>query len=479
MRTLRRRPSKLHEGRGALPRVRALPLGVVALLLAGCLGGEPDPRAGLVPYPRLGDVAVYEVRGAILDLARWENGIPLPGPSQLRLTLSASPDALDGARAVHPAFKLTTELGVGGGFVLHSERYVSPRHQAVVQAYYPLSQDQSVVAFDERGFPWLWGASALIGEELREGARVPFALPDNLGRGQTMVFEWVVRGEEDGLLRVELEGEGANATLWMAPASPWPVRATMRLGNELAPHARVQSAEPVEMEARLVSLARGGDPVPPRDRGATFAPDVSVVRTAWDGEKPPDGDAAALRYPLSEAVAEAKLLDKPLQDWLDAADAPILYRGTFQEEPAEVEGALSAHWLLQWVDRSNSYYEVQIARLYAPPLPIAAPVGLPGVPRVESSGPAKPPADSNHGWFDPTLAPDTLVPLSEGIRIVRDVFGATEVQVFLRSFTDPPGYSYFLDGGFEEGGVGRYTVVYHPSTGFLEQSTGPVRPRLA
>lgn len=461
----------------------ALALALALALPAGCLGDDDDARATLVPYPRVGDVATYEVTGGFVDLARWENGAAMP-TGQVRFTLATSPDVIDGAHAVHPAFKVTTELAAAGVFVKHGELYVSPRHEAIVQSFYPLSQDQSIVAFDERGYPWLWGASALIGEDLAEG-RVDFEVPDNLGRGATMPFAWVVRGEEEGLTRLDLEGSGVNASLWLGDESPWPTRVSMRLSNELAPHVRVQSTEPVAMEARLVSLARGADSVPPRDRGATFADDASVLREPWDGEKPPGGDITAIRYPLADAVAEAKLLDKPLQDWLAAADAPILYRGTFQEEPGAVQGSTSALWLLQWVDKSDAYYEVQISKTFPPnattPLPLPTPVPLPaaGIPRIESSAPAQPPANEDHGWFDPASVPADIVPLSEGIRIVRERFDATDVQVFLRSFTDPPGYSYFLDGGFEEGGVGRYTVVYNPNTGFLEEATGPVTPKLA
>lgn len=459
----------------------ALALALVVALgpgLGGCLGGGADPGASLVPYPRVGDVAVYEVAGGYVDLARWENGFAFPA-ARVRFTLLAGGDVIDGARAVHPTFKLTTEIAQASAFVKHSEKWVSPRHGTLVQTLYPLSQDQSIVAFDERGYPWLWGASALVGEDLAIG-RVAFGIPDNLGRGASMPFAWVVRGEEDGLTRLDLEGEGASATLWLGDESPWPARASVALTDALAPHVRVQDGE-VRMEARLVSLERGGESVEPRDRGASFADDLSVERVPWDGEKPPDGDISVISYPLADAVAESKLLDKPLRDWLAGADAPILYRATFQETAGPVQGSTSALWLLQWVDRSDAYYEVQISKTFAPPagLPQGLPATLPGLPKVESSGPAQAPADANHGWFDPGALPEKLVPLSEGIRVVRETFGAGVVQIFLRSFADPPGYSYFLDGGMEEGGVGRYTVVYNPSTGFIEQATGPVTPRLA
>lgn len=454
-------------------RVAALLL--LAALLAGCFGGEGDARGGLVPYPRVGDVAVYEASGALVEFARWENGVPFAAPTaQVRLTLVASADAMDGARAQHAAFKLVTDVAEAGVFDMRSERWISPRHEAVVQSYFPLSQDQSIVAFDERGYPWLWGASVLLGEELTEGASFAFETPDNLGVGAAPAFAWTVVGEEDGLVKLQLSGPSVEGALWMEPGSPWPARVELRLLAEdgLAPHVRSDGGLPASISARRVSLSQGAEPVPARDRGASFAPDVSAVRTAWDREMPPDGDITALLYPLSEAARDAKLLDRALAQWFAAADAPILYRATYQEEPGLLDGSTSALWLLQWVDKSDAYYEVQISRLHAPPLPV-------GLPRVESSAPAEPPANEAHGWFDPAGVPELVVPLSEGIRIVREEFGAGPVQVFLRSFASPPGHSYFLDGGWEEGGVGRYTVVYNPNTGFIEEATGPVQPRLA
>ena len=84
--------------------MRALPLLLAALLVAGCFGTDADPRGGLVPYPRMGDVAVYEATGALLEVARWENGVPLAAAkAQIRYTIEPGGDALDGTRALHPA----------------------------------------------------------------------------------------------------------------------------------------------------------------------------------------------------------------------------------------------------------------------------------------------------------------------------------------------------------------------------------------
>lgn len=476
--------------------MRAFPLVLATLLLAGCFGGSEDPRGGLVPYPRLGDVAVYEATGALVELARWENGVPFAAASaQVRFTIAQSADAIDAARAQHASFQLTTELAEAGVFDLRSERLVSVRHQAIVQSYHPLSQDQAIVAFDERGYPWLWGASALIGEELVEGARLPVMLPDNLGLGETRSLELVVgpdvRLDERDLTRVDLRGAGVNGTLYMEPGTPWPYRVTLALDEAAAPHLRSDGGFPVTLDARRVSLVPGNDPLPPRDRSASFGPDASALRSRWNREMPPDGDITAILYPLSEAARDAKLLDRALADWLAAADTPLLYRATFQEEPGELDGSTSAHWLLSWVSRDDRYYEVQVSRLHASGLPL-------GVPRIEATGPAQAPSNEDHGWFDPASVPESVVPISEGIRIMRDVFGAEQVQLFLRSFATPPGHSYFIDGGFdgtpmsaaettrpaggvgiEAGGVGRYTVVYNPNTGLLEHATGPATPRLA
>ena len=456
----------------------ALALALLVLpALAGCLGAAEDARDTLVPYPRLGDAVTYEARGALVEFARWENAHPLVAdPARVRFTLEASEKVLDGARAVHPAFLVRMEVAEGGPFVLHSERRVSPGHQALVQARYPLSQDQSVVSFDERGFPWLFGASALFGEDLLQG-EFAFELPDNLGRGASFSPRWVVSGEEDvdgvAATRLDLrDAPGMEGSLWMEPGSAWPLRVRLALlAPDMAPHVRADAALPATLEARRVEAAPGSEPVPPRHRGASFADDAAAPREPWDGEKPPDGEPGALPYPLSEAARDAKLLDVQLAQWLQAASEPRLYRATFQVEPGPVEGSESHHWLLQWVDREARYYETQVSRATAPGLPA-------GVPRVEASGPAQPPADENHGWFARDAAPERIVPLAEGVRIVRETFGAQGVQVFLRSFTDPPGYSYFLDGGFEQDG-GRYTVVYNPNTAFIEHATGPVSTRFA
>jgi hypothetical protein len=144
------------------------------------------------------------------------------------------------------------------------------------------------------------------------------------------------------------------------------------------------------------------------------------------------------------------------------------------------------------VDKQETYYQVQMGRLQAAngtlPAPPAAPVPLPreapavGVPRVESSGPAQAPASSNHGWFAQDAVPAKLVTLSQGIDVVRAVFGAKGIEIFLRSFQDPPGYQYFLDGGWDgdKGEKGRYTVVYDPQKGLIQEATGHgVTPRLA
>lgn len=450
---------------------------ICAALLAGC-ADAPDPRAGLVPYPRLGDVVVYEATGALVELSRWENGHAFLAPTaQVRYTLGESPKVLDAARQVYPAFKVTTEVAETGAFVRHSERLVSPAHQAVVQALYPLSQDQSVLSFDERGFPWLWGASALFGADLARQDALSFPLPDNLGRGEHRTLTWRVDGTEDvegvGTTRLVLEGApGVDATLWMEPGAAWPLRVSLSiLTDELAPHVRVDGPAPIAMEARRVEARQGDGLLPARNPTASWAEtDASLARAAFDGEKPPDGDPTYVPYTLAAAVADAKLVDRGLATWLDAAEDPRLYRATYIEAPAPAQNLRNLTWLLAWMDKGDRYYTLQIYRLDAPAL------GL-GVPLLNGSSPSPPPRESNHGWFPANALETMFVPLSEGVRLVRDTFGAQHIEIFLRSFAGPPGYSYYIDGGFE--GPGRYTVVFNPNTGLIENATGPVTARTA
>lgn len=454
---------------------------LVALLapLAGCVGflGDDDARSGLVPYPRMGDVATYAVQGAHVELGRWENGHAFLGAAgQLRFTLAPGEKVLDAARAVHPTFKVTTERAEGGAFMLHSERFVSPLHQAIVQARYPLSQDQSTLSFDERGYPWLLGASPLFGADLSQETEVAFELPDNLGRGVAVPLAWRVDGIEtvDGVeaTRLVLEGApGMEATLWMEPGSAWPLRASVKVATAgLAPHVRIDGPVPVSMEARRVEVKPGADPLPGRDRGATFTDHTGLAVAAFDGEKPPDGMTGYIPYLLADAARDAKLLDRGLAAWLATADDPRLYRGTYQELPAPLPNLRNQTWLLSYMDRAERYYTVQVYRLDSDLL------GL-GVPIVNGSGPSEAPRDPNHGWFPASALPPQMVSLSEGVRLVRDAFGAQRVDIFLRSFADPPGYSYYIDGGFE--GPGRYTVIVNPATGLIENATGPVTVRTA
>jgi hypothetical protein len=449
--------------------------------LAGCFGEEVSADV-VIPYPRLGDVATYAIDGAYVEFARWENGHALQTGARARFTLAASEPVIDGARAIHPAFRVTTELAEAGGFVKQAERFVSPEHQGVIQGWYPLSQDQAVLSFDERGFPWLFGASPLFGAELSREPRYAFTLPDNLGRGQVIEFAWVVAGTESvqGVEATKLVLEGPpslEGVLWMEPTSAWPLQARLTLKDAgLAPHVRADGAYPVTLEARRTEVQRGTESLPPRHRAATFAEDLGAERVAWDGQKPPDGAAGQIAYALADAVRDATLLDKAFSDWLAAADDPRLYRGTYQNNVGEVqgnvlEGTTAPSWLIQFVSRDERYYEVEVERFSTPLL-------AQGVPRVNRSNVAEPPIDENHGWFAAADAPDQIVPLAEGVRIMRDVFGAPDVQIFLRSLMDPAGYSYYIDGGFEQEG-GRYTVVYDPNTAFIQEATGPVTPRFA
>ena len=446
-------------------------------VLSGCFA-EDALQDVVVPYPRLGDVATYEATGALVEFARWENGHPfVAGPAQVRFSLAASQPVIDGARAVHESFLVTTEVAETGFFLKHSDRYVSPQHQATIQGLYPLSQDQSVLSFDERGFPWLFGASALFGAELSLEPRQEFVLPDNLGRGREMRFAWVVAGEEDvngaRATRLVLEGSDTlEGELWMERGSAWPLKARLAILDEgLAPNVRVDGAYPASIEARRTDVQQGSEPLPPRSRSASFQDDLAVTREAWNGEYPPDGSAGYIGYPLEAAIADAKLLEPAFAQWLAEAQDPRLYRGTYADAAGPIEGTRAPHWLIQYVSSDEQYFEVEIERVRTSLL-------LDGIPRVNRSGPAEPPADPAHGWFAAADVPAKFVPLAEGVRVMKEVFGAPDVQIFLRSLKVPAGYSYYIDGGFEQDGS-RYTVVYAPNTGFIEEATGPVSPRFA
>lgn len=457
-------------------RATLLALLLLAATLAGC-ASPPDSRASLVAYPKLGDVVTYTASGTYLELARWENGHPITSTGEIKFEVAPGESALDGARQVHETYRVHTRMEGAR----HAELFVLPARHAIVQSYYPLSQDQGIVAFDERSFPWLFGASALFGQELVSGAEYSLRLEDNLGAGaHAPALSWRVLGEDNDSVKVELVGSSSiDGALWFERGSAWPVRATITIHDDgLAPQIRVDGAYPATMDARRSTITPGGESLPPRRGGFSFAPDASVSFAPWDGEKPPDGDAASVPYLLSSAVSDAKLLDKGLVDFLAASNDPRLYRATFKQgvlnaSPTGPIAEVSApYWLLQFMNKAESFYEVQLER-------VDLPVGGRGVPRVLSSGPVDGPKDASHGWFAKTDLPEELVPLSEGMRVVRQLFGADGIQIFLRSFSDPPGYSYFLDGGWEAGESSRYTVVYNPTTGFVEEATGPVTPRLA
>lgn len=448
-------------------------LAVGAALVAGC-ADAPDPRADLVPYPRVGDAAVYEATGAYVELSRWENGHMLVGAQRVAFTVRDADAMLDGARQAHDAYRV--DVTVGGA--RKAEHYISQQQHARIQSLYPLSQDQSVLAFDERSFPWLFGASALFGEALSLGTVVPLRMEDNLGGGGDALasLAWRVTGEDEAGWTLALEGSSSiEGELVLARGDAWPTRARLTVKDDgLAPHVRIDAAYPATMEARRVELTRGDVPLSPRNSGASFVADDAVARAAWSGEAPPDGDATYAPYLLADAMRDAKLLDRGLAAWLAAADDPRLYRATHKVLPVANEtGALpetsAPYWLLQWMEKGDTYYEVQVER------PGLDRLGV-GVPRVVKSGPTEGPGDESHGWFAKDALPADLVTLAEGVRIVKTTFGAQGVQIFLRSFADPPGYSYFLDGGWDgpNGERGRYTVVYNPQTGFIEEATGPV-----
>jgi hypothetical protein len=444
----------------------------LAPALAGCASKAPDAPA-LVPYPRLGDAVAYAASGAYVEFARWENGHPFAtGAGRVRFEVGAAPKVIDGARQVHAAFRVATTVDGAK----HAELFVAPEHEAIAQSVYPLSRDQSVVAFDERGLPWLFGASALFGRDL--GARTEFAVG-------SATLAWVPDGREGDAVRMKLAGSPAlEGELWMQPGSPWPLRASLAIRDaSLAPAIRVDGAYPASMVAERADATLGSGEIPPRSSAARFGDDASVQRVAWDGEKPPDGAAGYVLYALADAARDAKLLDKGLADWLAAAGDPRVYRATFKMIPLNGTGPLNdtlvPYWLIEWMEKGGKFYQVEIERVDAPPAPLPLPLPATGAPRVLSSGPAEAPKDASHGWFPKDAEPDRLVPLSEGVRVVRATFGAQGIQIFLRSFANPPGYAYFLDGGWDKSEADRYTVVYDPAAGLIQEATGRVTVRLA
>src|SRR5438552_1414478 len=68
----------------------------LALALVGC-ASKNDARADLVPYPKLGDSATYDITGAYVELARWENAHPVEGATKLRFDVAAGPRVVDAA----------------------------------------------------------------------------------------------------------------------------------------------------------------------------------------------------------------------------------------------------------------------------------------------------------------------------------------------------------------------------------------------
>ncbi len=460
----------------------AVVLVVLASGLAGCASPGPS-GGGVLARPRIGDVAEYVLAGHLVEFARWANGVPLVG-AENRLVLRVAAQeglALDGFRARHAVFRVDEELSTGGALAPLRSWLVSPEQAAVVQGAAPLAGEDAVVSFDERGYPWAWGASAFHGETLAVGRGADVVLLANAGQAAPLAIRLEVVGmdrvrERDAFRVTAVPGPGFAApaawTLWLAPDVPYPLRveATLPRGT-WEPFVRLDtSVEAVTMRAELASITRGDVPLPPRNSGARWLDEpVEAEFVAWDREKPPDGGTAYAPFVLAEAVEWAETFDSGFRAWREAHPRSLLYRATHFAKPGPIGGVRTFVWLVQHVSEDDAYYEVQVERSIADAVP-----GLPGLTRATLSRPATAP-EGDHGWFPPDDLPDRLLTIGSGVEIMRDVFQPSGVEIFVRSFTDPVGYAYYVDGGFEEP-AGRFTVIVNAQSGFLQAAVGPVRP---
>lgn len=464
------------------PSARAAVL--LALLVAPAFAGCATPGAvdaAELARPRIGDRVEYDVGGHLVEFSRWANGFRLSGSSpRLAIEVDAVDGlALDGFRARHEVVRVREELATGGAFATHRDLLVSTTHAAIVQGYAPLSGEDGVVSFDERGYPWAWGASLFHGRPLAVGLVVEASLPANGGQPAPLplVFE-VTAAERVGgrdAFRVDVTRARGDASwsIWLAPDVPYPVQVEVALPRDAwSPFVRLDDpvTERLEFSATLASYVVGSTPVPPATASAEWLEEpTAAVFEEWDREVPPDGLGEYAPFLLHEAVTWAKTVDPGFSRWFTQHAGAILYRATYLARPGDVPGATTHVWLVQYVSKENEYYEVQVERT----VPNAA-AGVPGLTRIATSGVAEPPR-GEHGWFDTALLPSRILAIDSAVTIMRDVFEPDGVQIFVRSFDDPAGYSYYVDGGFEEE-LGRYTVIINAQTGFIQAAVGPRAP---
>lgn len=463
-------------------RVALACLLVVAPALAGCTTPSAAVEEPLA-LPRIGDRAEYAVSGHLVELARWANGFAITGAdARLTLAVEEGPRALDGFRSPHETFLVREELGDAGALSPHRDLYVSEALGAVVQSFTPLGAGDVVVGFDERGYPWAWGASLWHGARLEAGATAPLVLPANGGQAAPLALTLrVASAERVGAreaVKVEALGlpDGASWAIWLAPGVPVPVKVEVRMPPKaLDPFVRTDDATPesLRFDAELASFTRGdGRELARAAEGAPFeSGQADAEFSAWNREHPPDGRSPRYApFVLAEAVAWAKLADRAFASWFESHDGAILYRATYLAKAGAIPGTTTHVWLVQYVSRENAFYEVVVERTLGGG-------SATGVTQVTSSNEAEPP-EGNHGWFATEALPDELLTLDSGVAVMRALFAPRGVEIFLRSFESPPGYAYYIDGGFEDPKL-RYTVIVNAQTGFVQAAVGPVTPRLA
>lgn len=456
--------------------MRALAVGLLVVVpaFAGCFGGTDDSI--LVGRPAEGDVVLYEASGEFLDLARLLNAAALPGRSaNVRLDVGSTARVFDGALVPHDAHRTT--LAIDNERPL--ERWVDAA--GVVASRLPLSETgDAALSFEERGWPWAFGASVLFGRVLAQGDRVPFVLRNDAGQAAPLALAWRVERVESGLATLALDGaEGARGTLVMEDGVAYASRLDLaieggplavHLGLDGAPHAMRLAHSAWELREPPIALV-----TPEESRVAS-----DLARFAkFNRVHPPDPSPSAFAFPLGEAVAHVRESDEPYKGWASAEKDVILSRGTYLATASATSLPLApprttTHvWLVQFVSRGEKYWETKVERF------VSNDTGAALVTRVATSGAVAAPK-GEHGWVDPDRLPGDLLTLASGVAIMRAAFEPDGVQVFVRSFTRDDGYGYFylVDGGFERP-LGRYTVTVNAQTGFVRSAVGPVAAPVA
>lgn len=424
---------------------------VVLGLLAGC--AEPtSPTALVSPPPRLGDVVEYEVTGPYADLVRWEPELP-PTLTRIRLTVEPGGSRLTTDLERRDTFAVRLEGDGGAGWQTLDVRYVALASGVVVEVLTPFNETQSVVSWEEFGFPWFFGASVFMGRTTPatgpESASV-FPAPPALSR---VGDHW----------RAALPSHGA--TLTWRDGETYPDTFRFEVREEAAQWLALGFERGTVFEGRKVAETRGATPLEIGTVVEEAQPVADLV--AFDGRAPPER-GTSLVYPLAEAMEAAETQDTGLRAWLGANPEAHLVRATyFLAPPAAANAPAEPAWNLGYVSPEDTYYEVKVQRIGG--LPLA---------RTYDSGPIPAPK-GEHGWIGPEDQPAELLALDDAVARFQEAFSAPGYEIFVRSFTGDartqPGYYYLIDGGFERP-MGRYTTTWNAQTGLLESAVGTVEP---